>query len=266
MRSITFLFAMVCLEACSPGMLVPLANDAPSAGNMALISEYDSVSVMAQNLEVKGGYLIFDVEINNRSEHPVEVIPKHVCYYASAGPFQAVDSVEDVHAASLFYQNNFNAKEWPMQPGEVEAYFEERIKVKQGIGFALILAGAGLVIHDAVQDAQDANKLEWTPSDAKKAMTRDVLTASGLVAIDITGEGLATAANKDGVEIQYLPDELLPQKTIAPGQSYRGKVFFRKKENYKYYRMIVPIGNTDHVFDFRQPTSEEKLSLNAQKE
>ena len=255
---------MVILGACSSRILVPLTYRAQTDNNTALISEYDSVSVMVQNIAVKGGYMVFDMEVSNQSDRPIEVIPEHICYYASPGAFQPVDSTDDVHVVTLLYQNEFNYKEQAMRPGEVEAYFLKRLRVKQGVGVVLLLAGAGLVIHDAVQDEQDISQQEWTKSDAKKAVTRDVLTAASLVAIDVAGESLEASAYQDHVELRYLPDELFPQKDIEPGHSFRGKVCFLKREAHKYYRMIIPIGNADYVFDFRKPTPEEKMKLRAQ--
>lgn len=263
MKSLLFL-SIVLLSACTSRFLVPLTYDFPTNRGTALVSELDSVRVMVENIELKGSYLVFDMEVNNRSWEPVEIVPEHICYYASPDAFKTLDSLEDVHALSMFYQNEFNYKERAMRPSEVEAYFLERLKTKQGVAIVLLLAGAGMVVHDAVQDAQDANKVEWTASDAKKAAARDGLTVASLVAIDIANEGLAASSYRDNKEMQYLPDELFPQKTIAPGDSFRGKVFFPKKEAHQHYRLIVPIGNTDYVFDFRKLTPEEKMKLQAQ--
>ncbi len=260
MKSSIFLISMLCCGACS-SFLVPLTYNFQNDNNTSLLSEYDSVTVIAQNIEMKGGYLVFDVEVNNRSDQPIEVIPEHMCYYASPAEFRTVDSTEDVYAATLYYQNEFNYKENAMRPKEVAAFFKDRFNAKQGVGIALLLVGAGLVIHDVAKDVEDAGKTEWTAADAKKAYKRDVLTASSLTAIDVANESLAAAAYKDDMESRFLPDELFPQTTLAPGNSFRGKVFFRKKENKPYYRLVIPIGNTDYFFDFRKPISEEKLIL-----
>jgi len=262
MRKAVLLLSFFLLGACSSGYLVPVTYHPYANNGMALSTELDSVLVTTENIEVKGNYLVFDMEVQNSSKIPVEIIPRHIIYYASPVAFQPLEEhTEDIHALSMFYNKAFNYKEKALRPKEVEAYFKERIKAKASLTILLALAGAGMVIYDAAKDSEDFYKTEWTTSDEKKAVTRDVLTASGLVAIDVVGESLAASARKDNEEARFLPDEIFPHTTLPPGHSYRGKVFFPKQETNKYYRLIVPIGNTDHVFDFRKPTPEEKMAI-----
>ncbi len=267
MKNAVLLLSLLLFGACSSGYLVPVTYH-PYAGNgMALSTELHSVHVTTENIEVKGAYMVFDMEVQNGSAIPVEIIPQHIMYYASPVAFQPVEEhTEDIHALSMFYNKTFNYKEKAMRPKEVEKYFQERIKAKASLTILLALAGAGMVIYDAAKDSEDFYKTEWTTADEKKAVTRDVLTASSLVAIDIAGESLAASARKDNEEARFLPDEIFPHTTIAPGHSYRGKIFFPKQEANKYYRLIVPIGNTDHVFDFRKTTTEEKNKVGSRQQ
>jgi len=262
MRKAVLLLSIFLFVACSSGRLVPVTFHPQERSGTALLTEESNVYLTAENIEHKPSHMIYDLEVQNQSNEHVEIIPEHILFYASSSPFKPLnDSTEDVHALSMFTKKSFNYKERAMRAGEVERYFHERIKAKQTLGVLLVLVGAGLAIHDAVQDENDYYKNEWTAADANKAFARDVATATGLMAIDIVGEGLANSAQKDNVEAQYLPGEIFPHTTLAPGDSYRGKIFFQKKESYKYYRIIVPIGNADHVFDFRKATVDEKPAL-----
>lgn len=266
MKSLLFLCVIVS-TACSSRLLVPLTFNAQIDNSPVMASEADSVQVIVENLEVRGSYLIFDMEINNHSDIPIDMRPDYIWYYASPDQFKPLnDTFEDVHGASMFNitRDGFNYKQRAMRPKEVEAYFVNRAKTKQGIGVLLLLAGAGLIINDAVKDSEDASKTEWTASDVKKAETRDVLTTASLIAIDVANESLAAATYDDDTESQYLPDEIFPQKTIAPGHTFRGKVFFRKQEFQQFYRLIIPVSDTDFVFDFRKATLDEKTKLKAQ--
>lgn len=124
----------------------------------------------------------------------------------------------------------------------------QKIKEKRAFAVLFAVVGAGLAIHDAVQDSEDSQKETWTKEDEKKSAGRDLLVSAALIASDIARESSYEAED----ESQYIPYELFPECKISPSSSMRGKIFIPKESSYRYSRVVVPIGNTDYVFDFKR--------------
>jgi hypothetical protein len=61
-------------------------------------------------------------------------------------------------------------------------------------------------------------------------------------------------------DLYFLPQEILEDGDIYPGQSFRGKVFFSVTFD-KYIRMIIPVGQNDFALDFRWADGKEERKL-----
>ena len=262
MKSLFYLALFMALVSCSPQALVPYAFNPVTDREPVSIIEANDLTVYMENIERKSNLLVFDLEVVNNSDRNIRLNHPELYYYAGYEKFHTIaDTVTvDIKNAYAMPSQKVNYRN-AMTSGRVEKYYEDRAKDQKAMGILLFAVGVGLVLNDIVQDGNDASKAVWTENDQNRAVSRDILTAGSLLAIDIASHETAKAESETYEDLHYLPFEMFPEKQIAPGESLRGKVFFPTSQPFKYYRLVVPIGNTDYVFDFRKRKQADKDKL-----
>jgi hypothetical protein len=194
------------------------------------------------------GYMVFDLEIANHSQHPLSVAPQLVSFYASSktfGPFQTGD---DVHALSSPNSTLTMDRHFAADPSSIERFYLDKAKAqKVGAGIFTVLT-VGLIIYDMAQDSKGASKEIYTSRDELKSFGRDVMVATAITATDIA----KSSAQQTAAESHFLPYELFPECPIKSGNNVRGKIFIPTESSHKYVRVIVPLNDADYVFDFRR--------------
>jgi hypothetical protein len=73
---------------------------------------------------------------------------------------------------------------------------------------------------------------------------------TGLAAMDMAQQVTFTTAEKKGEDLYFLQEEILRPEILPSGGSCRGKVFFPKSGG-QYFKLIIPVGNTEYAFDYR---------------
>ncbi len=116
-----------------------------------------------------------------------------------------------------------------------------------GAGIFTILA-IGLIAYDIAADSKAVTKEVSSSRDEWKSFGRDVMVTAAVVAKDVAQVSAQQAAE----ESHFLPYELFPECTIEAGCNVRGKIFLPIESSHKYVRIIVPLGDTDYVFDFKR--------------
>ena len=262
MKNIYYLLGLIILSSCSHQALVPLNFDPNVDNDPISVIDANGTTVYLENIERKSDLLVFDLEVENNSNEAVEVNPLELYYYAGYDKFEPVhDSVKmDVGDAYGSIAHRIHKRKAMSETG-VEAYYEKKVRNNEGLGVFLLVLGAGLIINDVIQDANDSQKPFWTENDVNRSVSRDILTASSLIAIDIAGAEAERESFESQEDLNYVSQEIFPNKIVSPGQSIRGKVFFRNSIELKYYRLIVPVGETDYIFDFRKRKSADKNKL-----
>lgn len=239
---------LILITACGP--LVPLSynpNNLPTS--TAQVIETDEVTVILEYIERKYGHYIFDLEVINHTPNTINAAPQLISFYASPKPFKSLHSVtEDVHTQSASNSALTMKRQAANSPSETKRLYEERAKSKASLSILLAVVGAGLTIYDAVKDSEDAQQETWTKKDENKAIGRDLLVSVAFTASEVAESSAYQAED----ESYYVPYELFPECTLKPDKSVRGKIFIPMESSYRYSRVVIPINNTDYVFDLKR--------------
>ncbi len=236
--------------ACSP--MVPLYQENVVQPNPLATVQTDAVTIHLQHLQNQYGHYVFDLEIINDSDNEILFNPNAVSYYASPKLFPVPDAAQDVHAQSYTHSQLIYKRKFARKPEHVKAIFQEREKMLATLQTISLVISATAIVYDAVQDTKDFKKENFTSKDASRASNRDALVASTLVLQD----GLYEANTSAREENFYLPYEIFPETTIEAGGGQRGKLFLPYDTSYRYTRIIIPIGYTDYVFDFKRKSAQ----------
>jgi hypothetical protein len=238
-----FLYALI-FSSCTRN-LVPAWYDTKHSPNRYIRLESDGLTLVVENMEINSQYLVFDVEVMNRTPFPVHVLPERMYCYTSDVPFP----VGMQQNASGEYEKGL-IKKYAMPEREVAHQIDAMIKKQKRTGLAMGLLSAGLIIFDVAMDAKSVNTGEWTKKKADNALIRDVVTITGLAAADMVQEASFMTAEKKGADLFYLQDEMLRPEILPSGGTCRGKIFFPGSRG-KYFKLIIPVGDMEYAFDFR---------------
>lgn len=235
--------------SCLPKLLVPHDFSIAQNNDEAYV-EVDSISVSLVNLEVNSDHYVFGMEVQNHSDQPVFIDLEQIRKYAHHLSYQDEEAKE------------FQEITIAMTPDKVKRFFKKKQQNAQAAAAFLFFVGAAISTYDAIKDEQDNRKSSWTEKDEKKSIGRDIATATTLLATDILTEAALQSKDAASTELRYLPAELFDKKVIYPGESYYGKVLFRRIAEVKnYHRITFPHEGKRFHFDFRKATYKEREFL-----
>lgn len=248
MRLIFTLIPLIFI-GCIPNRLVPHSFSIEK-NNIEAFVETDSMMVAIMNLEVKGDYLVFGMEIENKGQQPLFLDQQKLTKYAHENSFRENDD--------KFYQEVTKV----MTPMQVNEFFKAKKNNAESAAFLLFLVSAAISTYDAIKDESDNKKSHWTREDEKKSRNRDFIAATTLLATDVLSDVALQNSHNVGTEPHYFPKELFDRKIIYPGESYYGKVLFKKYGSLKkHHRITFPVDGNIFQFDFRKATYKERKFL-----
>lgn len=215
----------------------------------------DEVTVRLENLEANTGFMVFDLELINNSDYPLQFNFRDITSYSS--PYQFMEADE-----TAAWKNQVGLQVEPaLDLKEVNTIYENKLKSKKTLGVLMAIAAVGLVVYDLAEDANDFSSAEWTYADAHRSATRDAITVGSLVALDVASDINGMSYYRTVEDLAFLPDEIFMKSVIAGGDSYRGKVYINNELVNKYYRIAVPVEGTTYIFDFRKANSSERQRI-----
>lgn len=234
-------------QACTP-VLVPAWFDPHTDVTKQSLAADERLEVYAENLEVNDRHIVFDVTIVNRNEEPVYVDPEAMRLMVWGMPYAAEPSAV----------NQYNG----LSAGQLRRELEQKVRAANTAGFLAGLLSVGLVALDIAGDAGAAQVPEWTSAVIRQNRNRDLAVMAGLAGLGVAGELSQAAAFRAGQDLEFLDREYLHPGLVHPGQSLRGKVFFRSGEC-RGYRLILPLDGHEFVFEFRKARAADRRRLNA---
>ena len=250
-------FAILLMASCGSVQLVPVTySEERPEETIAVISDPD-MDIYLEHLSRKPNQLVFDLEVINHGLESISFNPEEIRIYGAFEPFPQAD--ERPVPQAIVHSPDQGVKR--MSEKEVNAYFKRKIRSQEAAQLALMVVGIALAVNDAIQDVNDSRKEFWTSQDFMRAQRRDAATFTGLVAADIAGGIIESGKFKTLEDLKYLPDEFFQGGLIFPESRVRGKVFFNYRENYSYYRIIIPYGGAHYIFDFREADGNERRVL-----
>lgn len=241
------LTVVVVCTACGP--LVPLSYIKGKIDNQPVQTiETTDATIWLQYLRKQYGNYIFDLEVENHSQHAMLFAPQHISFYASPNAFTLANDSTDVHTLSYANSSLTMRRQFANSPGAIEEIYYKKVKAKRAGTVLFAILGAGLAIYDAAKDSEDSKKETWTKEDERKSLGRDFLVSAALSTADIA----SASADQAMEESMYVPYELFPECSIQPGKNIRGKIFIPIDASYRYSRVIIPLGGVNYVFDFKR--------------
>ena len=249
MRITLTLFPLLFI-GCLPNRLVPKDFTIEKNNDEAYIA-LDSISIALRNLSIESDHFVFGMEIQNKASRPIFINTKNIRKYAHHLPYTENKKYK-------YYQEVLFA----MSPEQVNEFFEMKRKNAQAAAAFLFLLGAAITTYDIIKDEKDNSKEHWTEKDEKRATTRDFVTTTSLLATDFLTETAFANEEKAEVELRYLPDELFDREVVYAGETYQGKILFKKfGELQPFHRITCPVEGQNFHFDFRKATVKERKFL-----
>jgi hypothetical protein len=243
-----FCVVFILITACGP--LVPLSyNKENPTSELSQTIETEEATVFLEYVDTQSLYYIFDLEIINHSPSEIFVSPQFISYYASPKLFKPLyDPTDNVHDISASNSALTMKRQFANSPEMTRKLYREKVQSRAAGAVLFALIGVAVAIYDAEKDEADSKKESWSKKDEKKAFARDLLVDAALITSEISKEAFLQAKE----DRQYIPYELLPECTIKAGESVRGKIFIPFESSYRYSRIVVPLVDTDYVFDFKR--------------
>jgi hypothetical protein len=238
----------VIVTSCGP--LVPLSYDKKKLHNeLVQTLETKDAVVSISYMHLQNNHYIFDLEIVNLSPEDIQVAPQQISFYASPKILPSIkDSTVDVHALTVSHSVLTMRRQFANSPAQTKRIYDDEAKLKTGAATFFTLLAVGLVVYDAAKDSKDYYKETWTKEDEQKSIGRDLLVSTTIQVANVTASS-AYHAKEDN---HYIPFELLPECTVKPNDSVRGKIFIPIEYSYRFSRVVVPVAGMDYVFDFKR--------------
>jgi hypothetical protein len=231
--------------------LVPFEFSAPDNSKPYSEIHSDGVTVYAESFEVKKDLLIFDVEVINESGRILHIDPEIIFFQFSKDQFPDQE---------IEYDPILNISNYAKSPDLIREYYEMKVRKNRSTKTLLAILETGLIVYDVIKDGQDYHS-EPTLSRVNRSIARDIGITASLTAIDIGADALEEKQFQTDEDLYYLPEEILLPGPLNPGESTRGKVYFRQYHKHKHYHLTIPVEDQFFEFDFRWPKGEEKRML-----
>jgi hypothetical protein len=252
-RTILYFLILVC-TSCSSQILVPSWFDHKTEAKKHNWLDYEGIIVIAENLDVTDRHFVFDVEIKNETDYRIRFNPETIYYMGSNAPYPS-ESQEEVRLDFETKLKKYHA----LSEEEVVRHLEQRIKREKRTHLITGILSAGLIAFDAAMSAEAMNS-EVTSKLISQEAIRSAFTFGGLAAMDVVRGQSAMTAAAAREDLYFLPEELLEESVILPGETYRGKVFFPACHD-RFIRMLVPVETNDFALDFRWADNRELRKL-----
>lgn len=250
------LLLVLCSSAfcvCAQRQLVPITYSKAYGDPTYMVLEADSITAVLEHAGTDGRFLIFDLEIANRSGRSVLVEPRQVHYYAGREPFAKLDTEDaDVHTASWPNSDMPGTLRSALSRQAVEEQYEKQIRQEKAVAIVFGILSLGAVVADVALDVKDSKKEFFTKQDFMNAQNRDILVASSVASAQLAIENSSYSIHQKREDLHYLEQEFLQTIDLPDTSAVRGKIFFPKTGTYRYYRIVVPVGDLNYVFDFKK--------------
>ena len=244
---------IVLLSSCQR-YLVPVWFKPETDNSKASEASTEQALVRVENIKYNNSFLIFDVIAENHSDDTLAVEPQDMYYCVNPNPYSNKSTDRSGTDSNVFDRH------YALMEFEVASSIRKQIKTQKTNNVILGILCAGLIVYDATQDAKDNREMYWTGSKVRQVNNRKAAVFTGLATADAISKVNVANAQKESEDLYYLSGEILPATTLQPGEQVRGKVFFKYLPG-RFYRLTLPFGGLNYIFDFRKAESRDRQKL-----
>ncbi|GAB2794618.1 hypothetical protein HNQ93_003900 [Hymenobacter luteus] len=227
--------------------LTPARPDGPWVNGhpTSLTQHPDSVQVRVGFIRYEPTALVFETEISNYSDRPIQVAPA-TFYYLMLPP----DTVAEKQLAKGIFESRVPALDPEVQLQQLAAKLDKQAAKATNVSWFEILTTA---THIA-EDVASIKKKET----AEQVAERDSRHQSDDAYFEEQREQHAQQADQLYSQQQSLKATVLRKTTLEPGQRAVGQVHFPRRDYAQRLRLVVFFDERPVQFDFTQATPSRK--------
>lgn len=252
-RYLLYAMMLVC-SSCSSQILVPSWYDHTTNRKTHNWLEHSGITIITENMEVNDQHFVFDVEIKNDTDYRLKFNPEEV-YYMGSNTSYPHNERED---ARIEFESGLK-RNYALSETEVARHFEQKVKNQRTTNLVTGVLTASLIAFDVAMGVKNVHTESPSKFHRNEAL-RSIFTVGGLTAMDIVREQSAMSAADAREDLYFLPEEIMDEAVIYPGQTFRGKIFFPASQD-QFIRMIIPVGRNEFAMDFRWADGKEQRKL-----
>ena len=227
------------LLSCSPAPVFRLAPETDSStfyyGTEYVQSDKDDILVSLAYYRHTENLIAFDVEIVNYSEQSVRVAPESFYITAFNGPPRHPD------ARAIIQMSAIDPEKMLIQLDKKQS----REKASERTNLALYATGEVLSLASELASIGDDVTYRDREEARRDRIERRALRADQRYNHQNTMHSIAARR----VSWEY---DTLRKTDLLPDQHIRGLVYVPGKPDARYFELVLPVGNTEHRFIFRQ--------------
>lgn len=232
--------------------LVPVAYQPKERDAHVGIATQDDITIYLENLEYKNEIVVFDLEIINESGEGFYFDPEKIYFYTSPSGFKSVENLEENWQEK---SSSLGTAKYAMSKRGVENYYRKSIRSKETSKFLVGLLAVGAT---ALNIAGGSGELGGS---AFSNVAREVLVGASIVGSEVANDVLTQKQIQDDEDLYYVDQEILKNGNVEDGSAIRGKVYLKRRDRNKFYRVVVPLTYYDFIFDMREASGREMQYL-----
>ncbi|RPD47777.1 hypothetical protein DNI29_10060 [Hymenobacter sediminis] len=236
------------LTACTATSFLSLTPTRPDGpwvnGHPTSLSQHpDSVQVRVGFIRYEPTALVFETEIGNYSDRPIQVAPENFYYL-----MLPTDSIAEKQLAKGIFESRVPALDPEVQLQQLAAKLDKQAAKATNVSWFEILTSAAHI----AEDVASIKKKET----AEQVAERDYRHQSDDAFFEEQREQHAQQADQLYDQQVSMEATVLRNTTLEPGQRVVGQVHFPRRDYAKRLRLVVFFDERPVQFDFIQATAK----------
>lgn len=238
------------LTACTATSFLSLTPTRPDGpwvnGHPTSLAQHpDSVQVRVGFIRYEPTKLVFETEISNYSDRPIQIAPETFYYL-----MLPTDSVAEKQLAKGIFESRVPALDPEVQLQQLAAKLDKQAAKATNVSWFEILTSASHI----AEDVASIKKKET----AEQVAERDYRHQSNDAFFDDQREQHAQQADQLYSQQVSMEATVLRKTTLEPGQRVTGQVYFPRRDYAQRLRLVVFFDERPVQFNFTQATPSRK--------
>ena len=233
---VSMLLFASCFASAPVYRLTPLSPNSIWRYGQEVVSLQDSVVDVAVSFsDTYEGGLVFDVEVENLTEHPVLISPEQFC----AIPLTEIQDTALKKGVPIFHAQDPERRieSVDLRKSREQASYENANAI-DAVGSMIGLIGSIASIGESKTDEQREKEKQWEDRQTNDRVERDISHAN--------------AVRQFEDERRIWGTDALRKTTLLPGQILRGEIHVATLVNSRLVQLLVTVDGTTRRFLFNQ--------------